>query len=71
VSADCTGLASTLGRLSLSSDTATQEAPPQVVVAEDDSMTRRRAWEAGHVDYMGDDAFTEIQKKLDAAMGSS
>lgn len=32
------------------------------------SEARQYAWERGQIDYMGEDAFANIQKKLDSAM---
>lgn len=35
-----------------------------------DVVSRRKAWEAGNIDYMGGDSFAMIQKKLDESIGT-
>jgi len=36
-----------------------------------DVLSRRKAWESGHIDYMGGDAFDNIRKKLDESIGEA
>lgn len=36
--------------------------PPQKVSSEE----RKQRWEAGQIDYMGDDCFANIERKLDS-----
>lgn len=41
---------------------AASAAPPQKVSSEE----RKQRWEAGQIDYMGDDCFANIERKLDS-----
>uniref|UniRef100_A0A1I7TF78 glycogenin glucosyltransferase n=1 Tax=Caenorhabditis tropicalis TaxID=1561998 RepID=A0A1I7TF78_9PELO len=41
---------------------------PSTSMADDDTEMQRVAWEAGHPDYLGKDAFKNIQKALDESM---
>ncbi|CAB04823.1 glycogenin glucosyltransferase [Caenorhabditis elegans] len=50
-----------------SSSSSEAPAAPKV---EDDSEKQRIAWEAGHPDYLGKDAFKNIQKALDESMAA-
>jgi len=66
LSDECAGLAATLANVELS------EASPQyrgISPTQSDSVQRRKAWEAGNVDYLGSDGYESIQKKLDASLG--
>ena len=36
-----------------------------------DLVSRRKAWEAGHIDYMGGDAYENIEKKLDESIAQT
>ncbi|XP_053202433.1 glycogenin-1-like isoform X1 [Panonychus citri] len=65
------GLASQLAKLRL--DSPTDSHYPGIIgnSAHLDDYSRKRAWEAGSVDYLGVDSFENIQKKLDQAIGEN
>jgi len=67
LSDECAGLAATLASVDLSSETSPQHKGSSPTPSE--SVQRRKAWEAGVVDYMGTDGYEAIQKKLDASLG--
>ncbi|XP_053202434.1 glycogenin-1-like isoform X2 [Panonychus citri] len=71
LSSDCSGLASQLAKLRL--DSPTDSHYPGIIgnSAHLDDYSRKRAWEAGSVDYLGVDSFENIQKKLDQAIGEN
>jgi hypothetical protein len=60
-----------LAELNLSSESednysgASNQPPPT------DVLSRRKQWEAGNIDYMGGDAYENIEKKLDESMAPS
>lgn len=61
---ECSGLAGALSQLSLEtggSSSGHAESPAS-------SMARQHAWERGQIDYLGADAFDNIQRKLDATI---
>jgi glycogenin glucosyltransferase len=61
LSSEMTGLAGQLAELSIVEGQVVSGGPS-------DSRARQTAWETGQIDYMGQDAFSNIQKKLDEAM---
>jgi len=66
---DCSGLAATLAKLDLSPQSdAAYGGGYSYPYATQDTVSRRKAWEAGHIDYLGGDAFQNIQKKLDESI---
>lgn len=68
LSPDCAGLAATLSQLTIAPDAPVYPGvtPPAPL---DDPLARRRQWEQGQADYMGEDSFENIQKKLDSSLG--
>jgi len=64
LSPESSGLAGSLSKLSLSSDD--YKGIESSVVR--DEFARQHAWERGQIDYLGSDAFANIQKKLDEAI---
>jgi len=64
---ECVGLAATLAQLSLTDDSPTHVGTTPATG--DDTLARRRQWEQGQADYLGEDSFDNIQKKLDASLG--
>lgn len=65
---DCSGLAATLAKLDLSPEGDSYGGGYSH--AAQDTVSRRKAWEAGHIDYLGGDSFQNIQKKLDESIRS-
>ncbi|XP_023228298.1 glycogenin-1-like isoform X3 [Centruroides sculpturatus] len=59
---DCAGLAGALSRVSL------EEGEGRTPETAASSQARRHAWERGQIDYLGSDAFSNIERKLDAAI---
>lgn len=59
------GLAGHLAKLDLS---GSEEYLGKVEEGGIDEAARRQAWETGQVDYLGTDAFANIQKRLDEAI---
>lgn len=59
------GLAGHLAKLDLS---GSEEYKGKVEESGIDEAARRQAWETGQVDYLGTDAFANIQKRLDEAI---
>ncbi|XP_028968438.1 glycogenin-1 [Galendromus occidentalis] len=68
LSTDCAGLAGEMSKLSIRSAEELRSFPADQILG---SEGRQFAWERGQIDYMGADAFANIQKKLDAAMTPS
>jgi len=51
---------------SSASSSASSAAPPAPPAAKVSSDERKKRWEAGQADYMGDDSFVHIERKLDS-----
>jgi len=58
------GLAGSLSKLSVSSEYRGIDDNSGVR----DEFARQHAWERGQIDYLGSDAFANIQKKIDEAI---
>lgn len=64
---ECAGLAGEMSKLTIkTAEELRQHGAGQPFVG--GSEARQYAWERGQIDYMGEDAFANIQKKLDTAM---
>ncbi|XP_055943150.1 glycogenin-1-like isoform X3 [Argiope bruennichi] len=59
---ECKGIAGELSKLQLGSSSGSSGG------SADNSESRRFAWERGHVDYLGQDAFSNIEKKLQSSI---
>ncbi|XP_022670475.1 uncharacterized protein LOC111254170 isoform X2 [Varroa destructor] len=65
---NCAGLAGEMSKLSIRSAEELRNYPVEQILGPE---ARQFAWERGQIDYLGADAFANIQKKLDAAMEPS
>lgn len=69
----CSGICAHLAQLDLSQGSSesytgvsqTDDSLSQQSATSTGSLSRRRMWESGQIDYLGEDAFENIQKKLD------
>ncbi|XP_037564118.1 glycogenin-1 isoform X1 [Dermacentor silvarum] len=64
---ECAGLAGEMSKLTIKTAEELRHIHADQAVY-GGSEARQYAWERGQIDYMGEDAFTNIQKKLDSAM---
>lgn len=64
------GLAASLAQLNLTTGSETSYPGAMSPIPADDVLGRRKAWEEGHIDYLGNDAFENIQKKLDESINT-
>ncbi|KAH7961384.1 hypothetical protein HPB52_008731 [Rhipicephalus sanguineus] len=64
---ECAGLAGEMSKLTIKTAEELRRTPTDQTVY-GGSEARQYAWERGQIDYMGEDAFANIQKKLDSAM---
>ena len=64
------GLTGSIAKLSLSPDSEENYSGSSNAPVPQDVLSRRNQWEAGNIDYMGGDAFENIQKKLDESIAS-
>lgn len=63
---ECAGLAGEMSRLTIRTAEELRHSPTEALYG--GSEARQYAWERGQIDYMGADAFENIQKKLDSAI---
>ena len=70
LSDDCAGLAANLSQLDLTPGSETNYPGTSEEVAVVDILGRRKAWESGRIDYLGTDAFENIQKRLDESINT-
>lgn len=61
-------MAGLLSHLSITETTATSPSEKSPFELALDAHARQLAWERGQMDYLGQDSFDNIQKKLDSAI---